>query len=80
MFRELRNALLHGNFITLMVLLDISPTGRQISSGKRNVLECKNIKEAIVSIDKNQGFHQFSIQANEVISILDKIIHGLATS
>lgn len=73
-FRDLRNALLHGNFVDLMNLMNIPPTGRQISSGERNILESKEIKEAIVSINRNQGCQKILTHAKEVISILDKII------
>lgn len=77
-FRNKRNALLHGDFVSLMKLIGISPTGRKITNGKRNMLESKNIKEAILSIDKNQGFQKLRTQASEIITLLDKIIHSLA--
>ena len=80
-FRTLRNKLLHADFINLMIKMKISPTGRQIIStgGDRNILDNTDIKESILSIKRNQGFSKFRIQAKGVISILDQILHGLAT-
>ncbi len=73
-FRGQRNALLHGNFVDLMELMDMPPTGRHFSNKGRNILENKDIKEAILSISRNQGFQKFLIQAKEVVVILDKLI------
>lgn len=81
-FRPLRNKLLHADFVTLMKRMDINPTGRQILSidGKRNILDCDDIKEAVLSIDRNQGFEKFQLQAKEVCSILDRLIFSLAST
>jgi hypothetical protein len=81
-FRPLRNKLLHGDFVSLMKLMDIEPTGRQILSsiGNRNILDNANIKEALLSIDRNQGLKQVEIHANEVKSILEKLLVILAES
>lgn len=81
-FRSKRNASLHGDFVSLMELMGISPTGRQITDGKRNLLENRDIKEAILSIasTRNQGFQKFRSQASEIINTLDKILFSLAIS
>ncbi len=80
-FRPLRNKLLHGDFVSLMILMGIDPTGRQILSnvGNRNILDKGDVIEAVLSIDGNQGFEELEILAREVKDILDKLILGLAT-
>lgn len=81
-FRNKRNALIHGDFVSLMELMGIVPTGRQITDGKRNLLKNRDIKEAILSIasTRNQGFQKFRSQASEIINILDRLLFSLATS
>ncbi len=80
-FRPLRNKLLHADFVTLMKRMGIDPTGRQILStdGKRNILDSADIKEAVLSIDRNQGFEKFQVRAKEVRSILDRLSLALPT-
>ena len=76
-FRGLRNKLLHGDFVNLMVLMGIVPTGRVLDpNGKRNVLEEKDLREAILSIgsERNQGFKKIREKAENVISILDELL------
>lgn len=79
-FRDKRNALLHGDFVTLMELIGISPTGSEIIDGERNLLRSRDIKEAILSIvgTRNQGLQKFRSQASEIIDILDKLLFSLA--
>lgn len=79
-FRPLRNKLLHCDFVNLVRLLKIAPTGREIrfESSSRIELEQGDIKEAILSIDRNGGFETMRSKANAVIEILDKIIRWLA--
>lgn len=62
--------------------MDIPPTGRQITNGKRNLLENRDIKEAILSIAsiRNQGFQKFRDHTSEIINIPDKILLSLAIS
>ncbi len=81
-FRPLRNKLLHANFIKLMILLDIAPTGRHILSGngKRNILNQPDVKEAILSIERNGGFKNFLNLANKVIGILEELILSLVSN
>ena len=78
-FRQVRNKLMHADFINLMVLLEIVPVGRQINprSGIRNILEAGDIKEAVISIDRSQGFAKARMLAEEAISILEKIIRSI---
>ena len=75
-FRDLRNSLMHANFVDLMIFLKIKPTGRDISrvSDNDNRLNSDNIKEAIKSIDRNQGLPTVCKKAKIVIEILDKIL------
>ena len=81
-FRPLRNKLLHGDFVNLMDLMKIVPTGRQItisaSQTTRNILEARDIEEAIKSIERNDGLEKIRQHATAVVGILDKIIIGLA--
>jgi len=81
-FRPLRNKLLHADFVNLMKRMGIDPTGRQILStaGNRNILDSADIKEAILSIDRNQGFEKFQTRAKGVSSILEKLIFSLAST
>lgn len=75
-FRDLRNKLLHGDFVGLMKALKILPTGRQILSaeGDRNILASEDIAEAIKSVERNQGLSKIRTKANEAITVLDKIL------
>jgi len=75
-FRDLRNSLLHADFIALMTSLKILPTGRQLLSisGDRNILTSENIEEAIKSVDRNQGLTKVQQKARETITILDKLL------
>jgi hypothetical protein len=76
-FRDLRNKLLHGDFVGLMNELKVTPVGRQIfpKTGEKNILQPDDIKEAIISIDRTVGLSTFNEKAINVIGILDKIIH-----
>lgn len=78
-FRPLRNKLLHGDFVRLMILMKIAPTGRQILSiaSNRNILTNADIREAILSIDRNQGFEHVERLAKEVKTILESLMLGL---
>lgn len=77
--RDLRNALLHANFVEMMKLLRIPPEGRQIDSwGSKNKLEEAEIREAIISIDRSQGLGEFEKLAKEVAAILDRLIFSSA--
>lgn len=79
-FRKIRNNLVHAEFPSLMKELGITPTGREISkSGERNILNIEEVDEAILSIDRNGGFEKIVRQANEVISILARLILSLAS-
>jgi len=73
-FRRKRNALLHSDFVKLMELLGIPPTGRNLTGGKRNILQNKDIKESFISVTRNQGLVTFQKEANAVKVILEKII------
>ena len=75
-FRELRNSLLHADFVALMNALKILPTGRKILSvkGDRNILNSADIEEAIKSVERNQGLSKIRNKANESIAVLDKIL------
>ena len=75
-FRALRNELLHANFVDLMELLAIEPQGREIISANenRNMLHTPDIKEALMSIDRLQGFEIFNRIAHEIVTILDRLI------
>ncbi len=75
-FRDLRNSLLHADFVALMSALKILPTGRQILSvkGDRNILTSANIEEAIKIVERNQGLSKIRNKANETITVLDKIL------
>jgi hypothetical protein len=80
-FRDLRNSLLHADFIALMTSLKIVPTGRQLLSinGNRNILPPEDIEEAIKSVDRNQGLKRVQQKACEVITILDKLLRTVST-
>ncbi|MBS0654731.1 MAG: hypothetical protein JSR46_03055, partial [Verrucomicrobia bacterium] len=56
-FRKLRNKLFHGNFVELMKLLNTRPTGREQLGGQsaRVVLRDDEIREAVLSIERNNG-------------------------
>lgn len=70
-----RNKLSHGSPVELMIELGIEPTGREIDlRGKRNVLSKEDLAEGIKSIERNQIFEKFTVQANEAIGILDRKI------
>lgn len=60
-----------------MKLLGIEPTGQQIfpKTGDRNILKSENIREALLSVMRNQGFEKARSQAEEVTLILDKVIY-----
>lgn len=75
-FRDLRNSLLHADFIALMTSLKIPPTGRQLLSpnGDRNILSSGDIEEAIKSVDRNRGLSTIQQKAREVITILDNLL------
>lgn len=77
-FRDLRNSLLHADFVALMTSLKILPTGRQVLSikGDRNILSSEDIEEAIKSVDRNQGLATIRNKANEVIVMLDNILRA----
>ena len=91
-FRGLRNELLHGDFIDLMTLLKITPTGSEIypkskTSEKRNILKVNkdekvpyNYKEAVLSIARNHGFEEIRKRAVNVIVILDKLLRTLLSA
>lgn len=78
-FRNLRNSLLHADFVALMTALKISPTGRQILSANNNILSSEDIEEAIKSVDRNQGLTMICIRANEIIVILDNILRKISS-
>ena len=65
-----------------MKLMNISPTGRQIlpKKGTRNLVDDGDIKEAILSIERNQGFEKYTKQAEEVKSILKKLMFSLSNN
>lgn len=71
-----RNKLSHGSPVELMIELGIEPTGREIDprTGKRNILSKEDLAEGIKSIERNQIFEKFTLQANEAIGILDRKI------
>lgn len=75
-FRPLRNDLLHGKFVDLMMGLHILPTSRTIMplSEKKDILSGSSISEAIKSIDRNGGLERVRILANIVISILEELV------
>ncbi len=74
--KDLRNLLFHSNFVELMNKLGIEPIGLQIFPAKE--LKRKNIKETILSLEKNGVLRQVEIRANEAIAILKKILLSLA--
>ncbi len=82
-FRDLRNKLFHADFVNLMKLLKITPSGRELKqiNGKLERMELKEhqIRDAAVAIDINGGFNQMRKLAEEVKGILGKIIMGLDT-
>lgn len=78
-FRNLRNKLLHGNFVGLMELMGITPGSRLIEKdGSRALLQPTEIKEAVLSIDRQNGFAIVETKAKNVIAILDEILLSLA--
>lgn len=82
-FRNLRNGLLHANFIKVMECLDISTKSRKALSSNTNndkdLIERKDIEEAVKAINTHQGFQQFLARANVVISILDRLLKTLVS-
>ena len=77
-FRILRNKLLHADFVGLMEELGIEPTSQEIfKHGKRGIVMNKDIKEALLSVERNQGFKTFEMLARETSSILDKLLINL---
>ena len=78
-FRKLRNKIAHADFVSLMKLLKIEETGREVlPSGKRSDLDISDIKGAIISIDYRGWLENVQTIAEEVIGILNKIIWTLA--
>ena len=84
-FRHLRNKLLHGDFINLMKLMGILPTGRQLLQSTqagldRNLVDESDFIESVKSIDsqRNRGFYKFRQKATKVEEILNRLIRGLA--
>lgn len=80
-FLNLRNKLMHGEFVSFAKLQGIVPKGQQIiSSNTKNTLSMSNIKESILSVDWNQAFPEFRKLANEVKAIIDKLIFSHASN
>ncbi len=81
-FRTLRNKLFHANFVKLMKLLNIRPSGRERKQvgGQLVRVELRDdeIREAILSIERNNGFGKMRELAQDVKDILRKIIRWLA--
>jgi hypothetical protein len=74
-FRKIRNKFVHADFVELMEIMGIEPTGREVfRDGKRNILERVNLKEVILSIERNNVLSKLRTMVNEVIILLDKII------
>lgn len=70
---DLRNAMTHADYVQLMPLLGINPTGRNISKAGRNMLSKSEITEGLFSMDRNGGFEEYKRRTNEVIEILDAL-------
>lgn len=80
-FSKLRNKLFHADFVALMKLLKITPTGRKMLQigGKLTRVELKKyeILEAVLSTERNNGFTHMRMLAEEVKEILGTIILGI---
>jgi hypothetical protein len=85
-FNNVRNKLLHGDFIELMDALKIPVEGQEIlPSGKRNKLEWRNKEYAVQNNVLRQAINRFDVNeiAEKVIersvrisSVIDKCLRG----
>ena len=58
----------------------VLPTGRSLLHDEFKTLEVSEMMESVRSIDKNNGFRPFEIEANEVIDILEGLMRSLCKS
>jgi len=72
--RILRNKLFHADFVGLLEAMNISPKGRFSNNGMRNILEKKDMIEAIIAMERNGGFELFREKAIEIINIFEKLL------
>ena len=74
-----RNNLAHGDFIGLMKVLNIDPTGSTLLSvsGARNSLKKGEIIESVISLIRNQVLRPVEILSREVLSILNRLMRQL---
>lgn len=82
-FRDLRNALMHADFVSLLKELGLAPEGRQIMNpytGNRNILTNAEIKESVLSVssDRTRGLQIVETEAKTMTSILDRLLISLA--
>jgi hypothetical protein len=73
---DLRNKLLHIEWVDLMNKMSIEPVGLQISPKK--MLEPGDIKDMILSMEKNKLLKQFIQRAIKAEEILEKILWFIA--
>ncbi len=76
-----RNKLLHGDFVQGMKRIDVFPSSREIISSKcKKEIDKLDIREAIISLDKNHALDKVLGEAKQVQNIMERLIMGLAKS
>lgn len=79
LFRQIRNKLVHGDFVGLMKKMNIHPESREIlRGGGRGLLEEQNIIEAIKVMDARGLFNKVKNCIAETKDIIEKIFCELA--